>query len=379
VGGTDNDLLEGGSGNDTLFGADPNNFQVQVAEQDTLIGGEGTDLFILGDKNQVYYDDRNSARDGSTDYALIEDFNPAQDKIQLKGDRSLYSLSFFADGNGKTLANLFYLQPGATAERVGIIKNVSSNLTLSNSAFIYLPNESPQPAFNLIGGATPYNDKLKGSVLNDQISGNSGDDTLAGGDGNDSLAGDGGGDSLFGDSGNDTVNGGNNNDTLYGAAGNDLLDGGNNQDQLLGDEGNDTLFGGTDNDFLTGGIGNDTLNGTNPNNFELQLGEQDTLVGGADRDLFILGDKDRLYYSDRNSRTDGSTDYAVIKDFNPAQDKIQLKGDRRSYNLSFFTGGNGSTLASILYLEPGSTPERIGIIEDVSPDLTINNSAFTFI
>ena len=379
VGGTDNDLLEGGSGNDTLFGADPNNPQVQVGEQDTLIGGEGTDLFILGDKNQVYYDDRNSPRDGSTDYALIEDFNVAQDKIQLKGDRSLYSLSFFADGNGKTLANLFYLQPGATAERVGIIKNVSSNLTLSNSAFIYLPNESPQPAFNLIGGATPYNDKLKGSVLNDQISGNSGDDTLSGGDGNDSLAGDGGGDSLFGDSGNDTVNGGNNNDTLYGAAGNDLLDGGNNQDQLSGDEGNDTLNGGTDNDFLAGGMGNDTLNGTNPNNFELQFGEQDTLVGGADRDLFILGDKDRLYYSDRNSRTDGSTDYALIKDFNILQDQIQLKGDRRSYSLSFFAGGNGSTLANILLIEPGSTPERIAIIEDVSPDLTMNNSAFTFI
>ncbi|MBW4534137.1 MAG: FG-GAP repeat protein [Pleurocapsa minor HA4230-MV1] len=379
VGGTDNDLLEGGSGNDTLFGADPNNSQVQVGEQETLIGGEGTDLFILGDKNQIYYDDRNSRTDGSTDYALIEDFNSAQDKIQLKGDRSLYSLSFFADGNGQTLANLYYLQPGATAERVGILKNVSSNLTLSNSAFIYLPNESPQPAFNLIGGATPYNDKLKGSVLNDQISGNSGDDNISGGDGNDSLAGDGGGDSLFGDSGNDTVNGGNNNDNLYGAAGNDLLDGGNNQDQLSGDDGNDTLNGGTDNDFLTGGIGNDTLNGTNPNNFELQLGEQDTLVGGADRDLFILGDKDRLYYSDRNSRTDGSTDYAVIKDFNPAQDQIQLKGDRRSYNLSFFTGANGNTLASILYLEAGSTPERIGIIEDVSPDLTINNSAFTFI
>mgnify|MGYP003465982497 CR=1 FL=1 len=378
-GGTDNDRLDGAFGNDTLLGADPNNFKVQVGEQDTLIGGEGTDLFILGDKNQVYYDDRNSPRDGSTDYALIEDFNPAQDKIQLKGDRSLYSLSFFADGNDKTLANLFYLQPGATAERVGIIKNVSSNLTLSNSAFIYLPNESPQPAFNLIGGATPYNDKLKGSVLNDQISGNSGDDTLSGGDGNDSLAGDGGGDSLFGDSGNDTVNGGNNNDTLYGAAGNDLLDGGNNQDQLSGDEGNDTLNGGTDNDFLAGGMGNDTLNGTNPNNFELQFGEQDTLVGGADRDLFILGDKDRLYYSDRNSRTDGSTDYALIKDFNILQDQIQLKGDRRSYSLSFFAGGNGSTLANILLIEPGSTPERIAIIEDVSPDLTMNNSAFTFI
>jgi Ca2+-binding RTX toxin-like protein len=378
VGGTDNDLLEGGSGNDTLLGADPSNLGVQPGEQDTLSGGEGLDLFSLGDKNQVYYDDRNSQTEGSTDYALIQDFNPAQDKIQLKGDRSLYSLAFFADSQGNTLANIFYRPPGSVSERIGIIKNVAPSLTLTNSAFIYLPNDSTPPKLNIIGGATPYSDKLNGSGLNDQISGGSGDDTLSGGDGNDSLSGDDGGDSLFGDSGNDTLNGGNNNDTLFGAAGNDLLEGGNNQDRLLGDEGDDMLLGGTDNDLLEGGVGNDTLNGTNPNNTELQLGEQDTLTGGVGRDLYLLGDKNRVYYSDRNSQTAGATDYGLIKNFDPTQDQIQLKGDRSSYSLSFFTSGS-STLANIFYLEPGSTPERVGIIEDVAANLTINNSAFTLV
>jgi Ca2+-binding RTX toxin-like protein len=376
VGGTDNDSLEGGAGNDILFGFDPRNLGVQLNEQDTLVGGVGKDLFILGDKNQVYYDDRNSQTEGSADYALIRDFNLAQDKIQLKGDRSLYSLSFYNDAQGTTLANIFYRQPGATPERVGILKNVASSLTLSNSAFVFLPNE---PAFNIVGGATPYNDRISGGVLNDQISGNSGDDTLSGGDGNDSLSGDGGGDSLFGDSGNDTLNGGDNNDTLFGAAGNDVLDGGNNQDRLVGDEGEDLLLGGTDNDFLEGGIGNDTLNGTNPNDAALQLAEQDTLIGGAGRDLFMLGDSSRIYYNDRNLRTEGSTDYALIKDFNTSQDQIQLKGDRSSYRLSFFAGGNGTTLANIFYQEPGGTAERVGIIDDVAADLTINNNAFTFI
>jgi Ca2+-binding RTX toxin-like protein len=379
VGGTDNDSLEGGVGNDTLWGADPNNRGVQLAEQDTLAGGEGTDLFILGDKNQVYYDDRNAQTEGSTDYGLIRDFDSTQDKIQLKGDRSLYSLAFFKDAQGKTLANIFYGQPGATPERVGILQNVSPSLALTNSAFIYLPNPSVPPVFNVIGGATPYNDKISGGVLNDQISGNSGDDTLSGADGNDSLSGDEGGDSLFGERGNDTLNGGNNNDTLFGAAGNDVLDGGNNQDRLLGDEGDDLLLGGTDNDLLEGGIGNDTLNGTNPKDAALQLAEQDTLIGGRGRDLFILGDKERLYYSDRNAQTEGSTDYGLIRDFDPTQDKIQLKGNSSLYSLSFFAGSNGSTSANIFYLEPGGTPERVGIIEDVAGDLTINNNAFTFI
>ena len=104
----------------------------------------------MGDEDRVYYDDRNSATEGSTDYAFIEDFNPAQDKIQLRGDRdrmfyndrnpattgdtdyalikgfdfsqdtiqlqgdrSMYDLSFYTDGSGTTFTNIFlYAQRG---------------------------------------------------------------------------------------------------------------------------------------------------------------------------------------------------------------------------------------------------------------------------
>ena len=380
IGGTDNDQLNGGQGNDTLNGTQPNSLELQLGEQDTLVGGAGRDLFVLGDQQQVYYDDRNSNTEGSSDYALIEDFNPQQDKIQLKGDRNSYKLSFFTGSQGNTLANIFYLKPGATPERVGIIKNVARELTLDDAAFIYLSTEVVnQPSLNIIRRATPYNDQIKGSASNDLISGGKGDDTLSGGDGNDSLAGDSGGDSLFGDSGNDTIDGGNNSDTMFGAAGNDLLLGGNNQDRLVGDEGNDTLLGGTDKDLLVGGFGNDTLIGADPNNFELQFGEQDTLIGGGGADLFVLGDKNQIYYDDRNSGTQGETDYALIRDFNPQQDHIQLKGDRSLYELSFFTGSQGNTKANIFYQQPGSKSERVGIIDNASPNLTIDNSAFTFI
>ena len=380
IGGPDNDQLFGGQGNDTLNGSKPNSLELQLGEQDTLVGGAGRDLFVLGDQQQVYYDDRNSNTEGSNDYALIEDFNPQQDQIQLKGSRNSYKLSFFTGSQGNTLANIFYLQPGAIPERVGIINNAPRELTLDDAAFIYLSSEIVnQPSLNIIRGATPYNDQIKGSTSNDLISGDKGDDTLSGGDGNDSLAGDDGGDSLFGDSGNDTIDGGNNGDTMFGAAGNDLLFGGNNQDQLVGDEGNDTLIGGTDKDLLIGGLGNDILVGADPNNFELQLGEQDTLIGGSGADLFILGDENQIYYDDRNPNTEGSTDYAVIQDFNSQQDRIQLKGDRSSYELSFFTGSQGNTSANIFYQQPGSKAERVGIIDNASPTLTIDNSAFTFI
>ncbi|MEO0926320.1 MAG: hypothetical protein AAFY63_10680, partial [Cyanobacteria bacterium J06643_13] len=310
-GGTDNDRLEGGNGNDSLYGANPNNFEVQLGEQDTLIGGAGEDLFILGDENQVYYNDRNPNTEGSTDYAFIEDFNPAQDRIQLQGDRNSYRLSLYPDGRGNTLANLFYLEPGATPERVGILQNIPSGLTLDNSAFVYLTPPSVTPTqLTPTAEATPYNDEIIGTPGDDRLAGQGGDDTITGGDGNDFLDGEDSGDSLLGNNGNDTLYGRNNNDFLFGGNGNDLLDGGNNQDRLVGEGGNDSLFGGTDNDRLEGGNGNDSLYGANPNNFEVQLAEQDTLVGGAGEDLFILGDENQVYYDDRNPNTEGSTDYA---------------------------------------------------------------------
>ena len=382
VGGADNDRLEGGEDDDILNGTDPSNSQVQLGEQDTLVGGAGADLFILGDEDRVYYDDRNPTTEGSTDYAFIEDFNPAQDKIQLRGDRSLYSLSSYADGRGNILTNIFYRPSGATAERIGILQNVPTDLALDNSAFIYLQSEPKQPetpvSTNRINSATPYNDFIFGSSSNDSILGDSGDDTLLGADGNDTLDGEDGGDSLFGGDGNDTLYGRNNNDTLFGGADNDLLEGGNNQDWLNGDDGNDTLFGGTDNDLLDGGFGNDTLNGTDPDRFEVQLNEQDTLIGSQGSDLFILGDEDRVYYDDRNSATEGSTDYAFIEDFNPERDKIQLRGDRNLYDLSFYTDGQGNTLANIFYLGAG-TPERVGILENISSSLSLDNSAFVYL
>ena len=377
-GGTDNDRLEGGDGNDTLYGANPNNFELQLGEQDTLVGGAGQDLFILGDENQLYYDDRNATTEGSNDYAVIEDFNPTQDQIQLKGDRQNYSFASYPDGQGNTLTNLFYLQPGATPERIGILKNIPQDLTLDHPAFIYIHNE-PQPEFNQVGGATPYSDQIVGTSLSDRILGGSGDDTLLGNDGNDLLDGEDSGDALFGGAGNDTLYGRNNNDVLFGGADNDLLNGGNNQDQLNGDNGNDTLFGGTDNDQLDGGFGNDTLYGANPDNFNVQIYEQDTLIGGEGRDLYVLGDQNQRYYDDLDPNTEGSTSYALIKDLNPEADQIQLKGDRSSYALSFYPSGTNSKGANIFYLEPGAIPERIGIIANVSSDLTLDHRTFTFI
>lgn len=78
-----NDILDGGKGGDTLIGVEPNATNPGYREIDTFNGGTGKDIFVLGDNNQVYYN--NPDTEGLKDYVLIEDFRSCRDTIQLKG------------------------------------------------------------------------------------------------------------------------------------------------------------------------------------------------------------------------------------------------------------------------------------------------------
>jgi len=91
LGGLGNDYLSGGSGNDTLDGfwySSGGNGEV-----DTLRGGAGADLFVLGD----YYG--NGYKGNS--WAYIEDFNWQEgDKIQLKDEDGYYLTTRYEPGAG---------------------------------------------------------------------------------------------------------------------------------------------------------------------------------------------------------------------------------------------------------------------------------------
>ncbi len=87
-----NNLLSGLRGNDTLVGDGTANRG--SSQRDTLTGGAGGDLFVLGTSGGRFYDDGNPNTDGQFDYALITDFTPsAGDLLQLFGSASQYLLS----------------------------------------------------------------------------------------------------------------------------------------------------------------------------------------------------------------------------------------------------------------------------------------------
>ena len=189
------------------------------------------------------------------------------------------------------------------------------------------------------------NDILNGFDGNDILNSGSGNDTVNGGAGNDILNGGSGNDNLDGGAGNDILNGGTGNDFLIGGFDFDIVNGGSGNDNLDGGDGDDILTGGSGSDFVGGGAGNDIVVGTDANiiktNSLVQImslgtpgrGEIDTLIGGLGADQFILGDSKNFYYDDGNSANPGNDDYALIVDFNPIEDKIQLKGSATNYSL----------------------------------------------
>lgn len=170
-GGADNDWIDGGAGNDSLFGGTGN---------DSVVGGLGNDRLWGDDGNDTLID---TAGDNTLYGGL--------------GDDSAYG------GNGNDT-----------------IQGDDGNDLISDT-----------------GGAN----QLNGGIGNDFIYGGSGVDTALGGDGNDAISGFDGNDYLDGGLHDDGLWGVNGVDTLYGGAGNDFLYGG------AGD--GDTMYGGAGDDF----------------------------------------------------------------------------------------------------------------------------------
>jgi len=96
-GGNHSDKLYGGSGNDILIGGGYSKRQRQ--EKDLLVGGRGADVFVLGTRKKIFYNDGRVDPLSKESYALIEDFNLGeQDVIRLRGKASNYRLGKVSSG-----------------------------------------------------------------------------------------------------------------------------------------------------------------------------------------------------------------------------------------------------------------------------------------
>ena len=125
-----NDSLHGGDGDDTLLGALATS-SGGYAEIDTLTGGNGSDIFVLGTAAGYLYNDAKSNSTGTTDYAYITDFTSGSDKLQLVGSAANYYLGAHSV-SGLTAHQGLFRELGTTDELIAILQG-SPIATLDNS------------------------------------------------------------------------------------------------------------------------------------------------------------------------------------------------------------------------------------------------------
>ena len=112
-----------------------------------------------------------------------------------------------------------------------------------------------------------------------------------------------------------------------------------------------TFWGTNGNDVLTGSDGSDTISGIARTGRNLGRRQIDTLTGLLGADIFLLADARGTFYNDGNRRSQGTNDYAIIKDFSIADgDKLQVKAGSQylasfnsAANATYFYLGNGDS------------------------------------
>ncbi len=406
-----NDTLTGTQFADAIFGYAGNDSLLGLGGNDTLNGGTGVDTLVGGAGNDTYIIDR-------TDDTIFENENQGIDTVQFSGS-GYYEL-------GNNLENLILTQ--MAREGYG---NTLQNTIIGNAADNYLNGRHDSDTLYGNDG----NDVLEGDSgeYRFDFEYRFGNDVLYGGNGNDTLSGitvslqspayevaAAGFDTLYGGAGNDVFYGWN--DTLIGGKGNDTyyiyrnstiieaanagidtivslyenyelskhqenlvlsrddyyglkdLNGtGNNLNNIiLGNDANNLLMGLAGKDTLRGAAGNDVLVGS----FGLP-GDKDVLTGGIGSDTFILGDFLQDFYDDLNNKTSGFGDYALITDFKPNEDIIQLSGAKSDYVLGASPTGLPSGTAVYKLKPQGEPRELVAIIQGTST-LNLNGKYFRF-
>nr|WP_277883323.1 Calx-beta domain-containing protein [Nostoc flagelliforme] len=178
ISGTGNDTIDAGGGNDRLIGVAQNAVNPGLGEIDTLQGGAGGDIYIIGNAATTFYDDGNTTTAGTADYARIVGFNASEDIIQLTGPKTNYILGT-SPINGVTGTAIYINKPNSEPdELIAIIEGVTG-LNLNSNVFIEAQNESGLFSFSQATFSTPESNNATITITREQGTVNAASVTLA--------------------------------------------------------------------------------------------------------------------------------------------------------------------------------------------------------
>ena len=283
------DTILGGIGADELYGGDGNDVINGGDGDDTIQGGKGNDVITGGTGHNTIYFSENDGND------VINLTKGEQLEIQfVDSNKDLVETSNFGyvkAQNGKDIILYFDKTDhtkGSLTIKNFLTKDITNNATKTtvddSSVIVTIKNadgttKTVDLKHDLFETITDKN--FTGYWLNDKIDAhettlykdrkqtverNATDKGLV-------LNGGAGDDVIIGTRYSDTILGGIGADELYGGDGNDVINGGDGDDTIQGGKGNDVITGGTGANTIVhhNGDGNDIINLTKGENFTLQM------------------------------------------------------------------------------------------------------------
>lgn len=226
--------LDGGAGDDTIFGTKYSDI-IKGGDGDDLIkGGKGNDTLTGGKGHNTYY------YEAGEGYDVINITKGEELEVSLT-DTSNYDLKY---GNGNK--DLIISRSGDVNGSI-TLKNFAAK-DITQSATLTRQDEKQVDLKEATVKTAGIEKSFTGSWMNDSISAifATKNITLRGGDGNDTIIGGSGNDKIYGDNGNDTI---------HGKKGNDTITGGNGENHIM----------------YSKGDGNDVINLTKGEDFYLHF------------------------------------------------------------------------------------------------------------
>ena len=265
AGNSQNEIVHGGAGTDSIRGHSGNDTLAGGGGDDVLNGGNGNDtyLFRAGDGNDLVYDHDPTLMTDS--YGSFEEYSETGQYDYLATWQNLFEVKPSAAPNDDTLMleggissdnivlswEIGEADPGSAIGdlRIGI-KGTEDSVTIKDFfdpeksvEHIRFDNGEELSKSQILGLlATNEADAIRG-FRNEQnvIDGLGGDDILVGAGQDDELSGSGGKDVLYGNAGNDILRGGADNDLMFGGLGDDIYELSEGDDVIDDGEGSNTL------------------------------------------------------------------------------------------------------------------------------------------
>ena len=235
---TDNDYLDGDNGDDSLYGFKGNDTLEGGDGRDHIVAGPGNDVLIGGTGNDTLLGQlgNDTLEGGTGDDSLYGGFG---DDIIFGGHGSDYISGANIAGEGGDYDTVQFGENNGAGVYIDLSGNDDNVIIRDEFGDSDTINRATIEAYR----GTSGDDYMLCNGLNVDFFGEGGNDTLTGGAGDNNLDGGSGNDNLFGEGGNDTLTGGAGSNNLDGGSGNDTLNG--------------TLNGGLGFNNLYGGIGDD--------------------------------------------------------------------------------------------------------------------------